>query len=373
MNAPKPELRHTPLFELHQSGGAKIVDFGGWALPVNYGSQIEEHNAVRTDCGLFDVSHMTVSDIRGPQTIALVKYLLANDIQKISSTPGKALYSCMLNNDGGVIDDLIIYYINDQHCRMVTNANTNEKDMAWIKQHAASFDLIFSERPELAIIAIQGPNALLKCADVLPPQLTQLILSLSRFQGGFVETNSDSAFAGRTGYTGEDGVELILDAEFAQQVWSDFVSAGVQACGLGARDTLRLEAGMMLYGNDLGENYTPLESGISWSVAAKDDRDFIGKRALSNPSGYKMIGLILQDRGVLRGHQSVLLSNKKIGEITSGTFSPSLKQSIALARITADTDLKIGDQLQIEIRNKQLNAVVAKFPFIKNGLATNQI
>ena len=373
MNAPKSELRQTPLFELHQSGGAKIVDFGGWALPVNYGSQIEEHHAVRTDCGLFDVSHMTVSDIRGPQTMALVGYLLANDIGKVIDTPGKALYSCMLNHDGGVIDDLIIYYLHDQHCRMVTNANTNAKDMAWITQHAKAFDVNFSEQPELAIIAIQGPNALLRCADVLSPKFAKLILSLSRFQGGFLDAGADSAFAGRTGYTGEDGVELILDAQFAQQVWRDFVSAGVPACGLGARDTLRLEAGMMLYGNDLGEDFTPLESGISWSVAAKDERDFIGKPALANSPRHKMIGLILQDRGVLRGHQNVILSDKKIGEITSGTFSPSLKQSIALARIAPNTALKIGGQVQIEVRKKQLNAVVAKFPFIKNGIATNQV
>ena len=373
MNLQDSHLSHTPLFKQHQSGGARIVDFGGWALPVNYGSQIEEHNAVRRDCGLFDVSHMTVADIKGPQTLAFLGRLLANDIQKVSSTPGKALYSCMLNNQGGVIDDLIVYHINDRHCRMVTNANTNEKDVAWIKQHAESFDIAFNERAELAIIAIQGPNALLKCADVLEPKFAKLILSLARFQGGFLDPDTDSTFAGRTGYTGEDGVELILNAELAQQIWGNFVSAGVQACGLGARDTLRLEAGMMLYGNDLSEDYTPLESGITWSVAAKDDRDFIGKPALADPPQHKMIGVILQDRGVLRGHQNVMLLDKKIGEITSGTFSPSLKQSIALARITVDTDLAVGDQVQIEIRNKQLNAVVAKFPFIKNGAATNQV
>jgi aminomethyltransferase len=372
MNAQDPHLSHTPLFEQHLTGGAKIVDFGGWALPVNYGSQIEEHNAVRTDCGLFDVSNMTVSDINGPQTLAFLSHLLANDIQKVSNTPGKALYSCMLNNEGGVIDDLIVYHINDQHCRMVTNANTNKKDMAWITQHAKPFDISFKERPELAIIAIQGPNALLKCAEVLEPSFAKLILSLARFQGGFLNGELDSAFAGRTGYTGEDGIEFILGAELAQQIWGDFVSAGIQACGLGARDTLRLESGMMLYGNDLGEDYTPLESGIAWSVAAKDDRDFIGKAALTTAAQYKMIGLILQGRGVLRGHQKVVLADNIIGEVTSGTFSPSLKQSIALARVAADSNLTVGDQVQIEIRDKQVNAVVAKFPFIKNGLATNQ-
>ncbi|MFT6407265.1 MAG: aminomethyltransferase [Arenicella sp.] len=356
----------TPLYAQHQALNAKIVDFGGWALPVNYGSQIDEHHAVRNSCGMFDVSHMTVSDVTGSQTLTFLRTVLANDIGKISSASGKALYSCMLNQDGGVIDDLIVYYIDDQHCRLVTNAGTNEKDMAWLKQHATAFDVEFDERPELALIAVQGPKALEICAQVLPPELALVVASLSRFQGGFAEQE----FVGRTGYTGEDGVELIVSAELANSLWSALIDAGVQACGLGARDTLRLEAGMALYGNDLDENHTPLESGLKWTLKLDDQRDFIGKQALvDSKSENRLIGLILLDRGVLRGHQEVFIGDQRVGEITSGTFSPSLEQSIGLARVSRL--LSVGDQVEIAVRNKRLKAIVAKYPFIKNGQATN--
>ncbi|MEM7359818.1 MAG: glycine cleavage system aminomethyltransferase GcvT [Pseudomonadota bacterium] len=361
------DLRKTPLYEQHQAADAKIIDFGGWALPVNYGSQMDEHHHVRQDCGMFDVSHMTVSDVKGEQTLDFLAYLLANDIHKVASTPGKAMYSCMLNESGGVIDDLIVYFISPGHCRLVTNANTNEKDMAWIQQQAEQFDVSFAERSELALIAVQGPQALQKCAEVIEPEFASKIAELSRFQGCF----HGDQFVGRTGYTGEDGVELIVTADYGVELWQKFVAAGVPPCGLGARDTLRLESGMSLYGNDLDEEHTPLESGLAWSVARKDERDFIGKQALANPAEYKMIGLILQDRGVLRGHQTVLSDGAEIGETTSGTFSPTLQQSIGLARVKSDHGLAIGDPVQIAVRNRQLNAVVARYPFVKNGETTN--
>jgi aminomethyltransferase len=364
--ASKREPKKTQLYSQHQALNAKIVDFGGWALPVNYGSQIDEHHAVRNNCGMFDVSHMTVSDITGPQTLAFLSKLLANDINKISSKSGKALYSCLLNQHGGVIDDLIVYYINDHHCRLVTNAGTNAKDMAWLQQHANDFDITVKERPELALIAVQGPKSLEICAQVLPPELAELVSSLSRFQGGFV----GHQFIGRTGYTGEDGVEMIVTTELANSLWSALVDAGVQACGLGARDTLRLEAGMALYGNDLDEDHSPLECGLKWTLTFDDERDFIGKEALLNSnSENNLIGLILQDRGVLRGHQKVFIGDQLIGEITSGTFSPSLEQSIGLARVSRR--LAVGEQVEIAVRNKRLKAIVAKYPFIKNGQATN--
>ena len=358
--------KKTPLYSQHASLNAKIVDFGGWQLPVNYGSQIDEHHAVRTKCGMFDVSHMTVSDISGPDTLAFLRKLLANDIDKATSKPGKALYSCMLNEQGGVIDDLIVYYINDQQCRLVTNASTNKKDMAWIKSHAANYDITFTERPELALIAVQGPEALDICGQVLPAKLAELTKSLSRFQGGF----ADHEFVGRTGYTGEDGIELIVSSTLANSLWSTFIDSGVQPCGLGARDTLRLEAGMALYGNDLDESHTPLESGLKWTLSLSGDRDFIGKSALSKSTSEKnLIGLVLQDRGVLRGHQQVFIGEQLIGEITSGTFSPSLEQSIGLARV--DRMLKPGDKVDIVVRNKRLTAVVARYPFIKDGQSAN--
>ena len=362
-----PELQKTPLFALHESANGKIVDFGGWALPVNYGSQIEEHHAVRKDCGMFDVSHMTVSDVTGEGTLSFLSYLLANDITKISNTPGKALYSCMLNETGGVIDDLIVYYINDKHCRLVTNAGTNKKDMAWISKHVQGFEVVFQERDDLALIAVQGPNAIKRCCDTLDAEFAGIIKNLSRFQGAF----HGEQFVGRTGYTGEDGVELIIDAEMAVTMWKMFSDAGVQPCGLGARDTLRLESGMSLYGNDLDESHTPAESGIAWSVANKDDRDFIGKSALEAAPRYKLIGLILEDKGVLRGHQPVMVDDQQVGEITSGTFSPSLQKSIALARIDSTINTDIGDILHIAVRTKLLQTRIAKFPFIKNGIATN--
>ncbi len=366
-NKSKATPKPTPLFQQHKDAGAKIVDFGGWALPVNYGSQIEEHNAVRQACGLFDVSHMTVSDITGPQTLAFLEKLLANDINKICNLPGKALYSCLLNNNGGVIDDLIVYYINDQHCRIVSNASTNQKVIIWMSQQISSFEAELSERPELALLAVQGPEARSICEQQLPREFAAIAQSLNRFQGAFW----GDEFIGRTGYTGEDGVELIINPVLAQQLWTRFIDAGARACGLGARDTLRLESGMALYGNDLDEDHTPLESGLAWTVVLNDDRDFIGKTALLEKPIHQSLGIILNDKGVIRGHQSLLINDNVIGEVTSGTFSPTLGQSIGLARVKKNAKLAVGDQLQVAVRNKQLNATVSLTPFVKNGSATN--
>ncbi len=354
------EPKRTPLYEQHQKLGAKIVDFGGWALPVNYGSQVEEHHAVRRSVGMFDVSHMTVSDVTGAGTVAFLSQLLANDIDKARSLSGKAIYSCMLNEAGGVIDDLIVYYLSDEHCRLVTNASTNEKDMAWIAKHAAHHDVVFTERPELALIAVQGPAAIKTVSDVLTGDAKDLVSSLKRFQGAF----SQDLFIGRTGYTGEDGVELILEAEQANELWEELVEAGVQPCGLGARDTLRLEAGMALYGNDLDESHTPLDSGLKWTVSLNDDRAFIGKSSLQAPPEYSMIGLILEGKGVLRGHQEVFSGDEKIGEITSGTFSPTLEKSIALARVATANKPPLDSLVNIAIRKRMLSARVVKYPFI---------
>ena len=369
-------LLQTPLLAAHLELNARVVDFGGWALPVNYGSQVDEHHAVRQDVGIFDVSHMTVSDITGVDTITFLRYLLANDVDKAKSNNGKAIYSCMLNQQGGVIDDLIIYRLNDQHCRLVTNASTNEKDMAWIKQQASQFNVDVTEQPQLALIAIQGPNALKQTIQTFP-EFTELINSLQRFQGQFLNkvnnsNNNDlqlenSIFIGRTGYTGEDGLEIILPAKQAVSHWRSLINAGIQPCGLGARDTLRLEAGMALYGNDLDEMHSPLESGLKWTITL-NEREFIGKQALQqqadNTPPYKMIGLILEDRGVLRGHQKVIINNTTVGEITSGTFSPSLEKSIALARINNNAKTTIDNIIHVEVRNKKLQCRVVKYPFL---------
>lgn len=357
------EPQKTPLYDQHIAAGAKTVDFGGWLLPVNYGSQVEEHHAVRKQAGMFDVSHMTVSDIKGQETLPFLSKLLANDIKKATTMEGKALYSCMLNEQGGVIDDLIVYYLSDDHCRLVTNAATNAKDMAWLAKQAADFDVAIQERPDLALIAVQGPEALASCGKQLP-QIAELLSSLKRFQGGF----AGEVFVGRTGYTGEDGVEIILPAEQAPSTWQTLLEGNIQPCGLGARDTLRLEAGMALYGSDLDEEHTPLESGLSWTIALDDERDFVGKTALTTTdSRYRMVGLVLEGKGVLRGHQPVLLQGDEIGSITSGTFSPTLNQSIALARVSTDSEITIGDTVQVQIRQKQVAAKVVKYPFVVNG------
>jgi len=354
-------LKTTPLNAAHRAMGAKMVDFGGWDMPVNYGSQIDEHHQVRNDCGMFDVCHMRVVDVKGAGVRAFLRYLLANNADKIT-LPGKALYSAMLRPTGGVIDDLIIYFMTEDWFRIVVNAGTADKDIAWMKEQAASCapNLVITSRDDLAMVAVQGPNARAKVWQVLPG--TQAATEgLQNFQAA----DCVEYFIARTGYTGEDGFEVMLPKEKVEAFWYDLNKAGVKPIGLGARDTLRLEAGMNLYGQDMDETVGPLESGLAWTVDLKSDRDFIGKAALlANPPTQKLIGLLLMDRGVLRGHQKVHTPHG-IGEITSGSFSPTLEKSIALARVPKD--VAIGDTVQVAIRDKMLNAQVVKYPFARNG------
>ncbi len=354
-------LKTTPLNAAHRAMGAKMVDFGGWDMPVNYGSQIDEHHQVRNDCGMFDVCHMRVVDVKGAGVRDFLRYLLANNADKIT-LPGKALYSAMLRPNGGVIDDLIIYFMTEDWFRIVVNAGTADKDIAWMKEQAASCapNLVITSRDDLAMVAVQGPNARAKVWQVLPE--TQVATEgLQNFQAA----DCGEYFIARTGYTGEDGFEVMLPKENVEAFWYDLNKAGVKPIGLGARDTLRLEAGMNLYGQDMDETVGPLESGLAWTVDLKSDRDFIGKAALlANPPTQKLIGLLLMDRGVLRGHQKVHTPHG-IGEITSGSFSPTLEKSIALARVPKD--VAIGDTVQVAIRDKMLNAQVVKYPFARNG------
>ncbi|MBX2809374.1 MAG: glycine cleavage system aminomethyltransferase GcvT [Cellvibrionaceae bacterium] len=353
-------LLKTPLYQQHQALQAKIIDFGGWALPLSYNTQLEEHHSVRKDAGMFDVSHMTVWDIEGEDVLAFLSRLLANDIRKATQLAGKALYSCMLNEQGGVIDDLIVYYLNDHHCRLVTNAATCTKNRAWLHTQAQDFAVTINEQPQLALIAVQGPKAIARVGSVLNATGKARLNSLKRFQGGF----ADTLFIGRTGYTGEDGVEIILADSEAVPLWQALLHAGVKPCGLGARDSLRLEAGMALYGQDLDEEHTPLASGLGWTVALSDDRDFIGKQALSTAATQHMVGLILEDKGVLRRQQNVLFKGLSIGITTSGGFSPSLNASIALARINKAIHAEPGTEVSVHIRQKQLKARVVSYPFI---------
>src|SRR5512137_1464272 len=322
-------LKTTPLNAAHRAMGAKMVDFGGWDMPVNYGSQIDEHHQVRNDCGMFDVCHMRVVDAKGDGVRAFLRYLLANNADKIT-VPGKALYSAMLRPDGHVIDDLIIYFMTEQWFRIVVNAGTADKDIAWMKQQAATHapKLTITSRDDLAMVAIQGPNARAKVWQVLP-QTKAATAGLQNFQAA----DCGEYFVARTGYTGEDGFEVMLPKEKAEELWYALNRAGVPPIGLGARDTLRLEAGMNLYGQDMDETVGPLESGLGWTVDLASPRDFVGKAALAaRPPARQLTGLVLLDKGVLRGHQKVQTA-QGAGEITSGSFSPTLEKSIALARV----------------------------------------
>jgi aminomethyltransferase len=351
------------LFKLHQELGARMVDFGGWDMPVQYSSQIGEHHAVRRGAGVFDVSHMCIADLRGARVRAFLQQLLANDVAKLK-TPGKALYTCMLSETGGVLDDLLAYYLEDSWYRLVVNAGTRDKDLAWIRRHAGSFGIEVRERADLAMLAIQGPEARAKAVQLLPASHQGAALAL----GSFVGRELGGWFVARTGYTGEDGFEIMLPAADAVPAWRKLNSLGVASCGLGARDTLRLEAGLNLYGNDMDESTHPFESGLGWTVALEPPgRAFIGREALAeilrSGSPRKLVGLLLQDRGVLRGHQKVLVPGVGEGEITSGTFSPTLERSIAFARVPAAT----ADKVQVDVRGKLLNAKVVKAPFVRAG------
>jgi len=356
--------KHTPLYDSHLAAGARMVDFGGWDMPVNYGSQIDEHHAVRKDAGMFDVSHMTVVDLEGVRVREFLQKLLANDVAKLKD-PGKALYSCMLNEQAGIIDDLIVYFMRDDWFRMVVNAATHDKDMAWITRQAKAFGVKLTER-DLAMLAVQGPNAREKAASVLPASLRVAALALKPFTAA----EGQGLFVARTGYTGEDGFEIMIPVAEAAGYWQKFVQAGIAPCGLGARDTLRLEAAMNLYGSDMDETTTPLESGLAWTIAWEPaERDFIGRKALTAQRDAgpkrKFVGLLLEDKGVLRGHQKVVADGAGEGEITSGTFSPTLERSIALARVP----VAVGEEVQVDIRGRLCRARVVKPPFVRNGKA----
>jgi len=354
----------TVLFDKHVEYKGKIVDFAGWQMPVNYGSQIDEHHQVRNDAGMFDVSHMVIIDLKGGDIKGLLQKLLANDVARLTES-GKALYSCMLNPEGGVIDDLIVYYMSDDWFRVVVNAGTAEKDVAWMNKYAADFGVSVNVRDDLAMIAVQGPKARKKAFEVLPVDVVEAATPLKRFYGA----DCGEWFVGRTGYTGEDGFEIMLPSSEAPAFWDKLAGAGVKPCGLGARDTLRLEAGMNLYGTDMTEETSPLISGLGWTIAWQpEERDFIGRDVIAKEKAggvkQKIVGLILQGRGVLRGHQKVVAAAGD-GEITSGTFSPSLQKSIALARVPVD----IGDSCEVEIRGKLLKATVVKPVFVRDGKA----
>ncbi|MBV6304650.1 glycine cleavage system aminomethyltransferase GcvT [Candidimonas humi] len=356
-------LERTPLFPVHVEAGAKMVDFGGWEMPLAYGSQLEEHHAVRRDAGMFDVSHMLNIDLRGSGARPFLRRLLANDVARLA-VPGKALYSCMLNFEGGVVDDLIVYFFAEDDWRIVVNAATAHKDLAWMRRVAAAghFDISLQPRRDCAMIAVQGPSARAKVWQARPAWESST-RDLTPFNG--VRVDADTLVA-RTGYTGEDGFEVVLPAGQAEALWRDLAARGVRPCGLGARDTLRLEAGMNLYGQDMDDFVQPQESGLAWTVSLKDpDRAFIGRAAIEQaPMARTLVGLRLLERGVMRAHMAVRAAQGG-GEITSGTMSPTMGVSIAMARI--DGQAQPGERVEVEIRGKWVPAEVASLPFVRHG------
>jgi aminomethyltransferase len=358
-------LKRTPLYETHVAAGARLVDFGGWEMPLHYGSQIEEHHAVRRRAGVFDVSHMRVADIGGAGALQFLRVLVTADIGRRG--PDRAMYACMLNEQAGVIDDLIVYRCRGDsgRFRAVLNAATADRDLQWMAALAAGRGLQVDcrPRPELAIIALQGPDA----PGVLSrarPDLASAALALA----GFQSAPMDGTFVARTGYTGEDGFEIVVPGAQAPELWGRLLGAGASACGLGARDTLRLEAGMALYGQDLDETVTPLESGLAWTVELDPDRPFVGRAALERQKAEgprrQLLGLKLLDKGVLRAHQAVQTAHGA-GQVTSGGFSPTLQASIGLARVPAE--VRAGDTVTVQLRGAAGSAKVVKPRFVRHG------
>jgi aminomethyltransferase len=358
-------IAKTPLHATHLTSGAKMVDFHGWDMPLHYGSQLNEHHFVRKDAGLFDVSHMTIIDILGAGGRQFLRKLFTNDIDQLTHN-GKALYTSMCNEHGGVIDDLIVYQRASDNYRLVLNSATRDKDKAWIWEKSQGFSVGLQERPELAMIAVQGPNAIEKTKKILTAAQLDALTTLRNFECADV----DSWFFARTGYTGEEGLEIIVPQERVVALWNELMNAKIKPCGLAARDTLRLEAGMLLYGQDMDESISPLESGLNWTVTwAPVERDFIGMSALlmQKEQGIKrkMVGLTLLDKGIMRHGQKIITEQGTEGIITSGGYSPTLDKSIALARVPVD----VGDEVKVEIRGKLIPAKVGKPRFVKNGKA----
>ena len=366
-------IKQTVLHPEHVAAGAKMVDFHGWDMPIQYASQLEEHHIVRTDAGMFDVSHMTIVDVTGSEAKPFLQKLLANDVARITET-GKAIYSPMLNEQGGVIDDLIVYLMADDFYRMIVNSATRDKDLAWLEKQQQPFDVALTERAELAMVAVQGPNAKAKVAQVLTPEQNEAIKALKPFYG----VQADDYFIATTGYTGEDGYEIIVSETRVTELWDKLLEAGVKPCGLGARDTLRLEAGMNLYGQDMDETVSPLAANMAWTIAWEPaERDFIGRDALEAQKAAgdqpKLVGLVMKEKGVLRTGTTVRFIDEQgleqQGIITSGSFSPTLGHSIALARVPRS----IGATAEVEMRKKWVPVSVVKPTFVRFGKAVAAI
>ncbi len=355
--------QRTPLYQRHLDAGAKIMDFGGWDMPLHYGSQLAEHRQVREHAGVFDVSHMTIVDVAGAQATAFLRKLLTGDVARLAQ-PGMALYTLMLNDNGGVVDDLIVYRLEAGY-RLIVNCATRDKDLAWLARHSADSAVTLRPRPELAILAVHGPEAIGKVCTLLPPAQAERVKTL----GAFRCFEAGEWFLARTGYTGENGLEILLPTSEAPAFWDRLLATGVQPVGLGARDTLRLEAGMNLYGHDMDETLSPLAANLEQTIAWEPgDRAFIGRAAVTLHKRQQaegklpvLTGLVLETRGVLREGQKVV-TDRGGGIITSGTFSPTLNLSIALARVPVQSTA-----CQVDLRGTLTPVRMVKPRFVRSG------
>ncbi|QHG92256.1 glycine cleavage system aminomethyltransferase GcvT [Coxiella endosymbiont of Amblyomma sculptum] len=363
-------LRRTPLYKEHSQRNARFVNFSGWEMPLHYGSQIGEHCQVRKKVGIFDVSHMGVIDIKGKNATPFLRFLLANDIIKLKESPGYALYSCMLNETGGVIDDLIIYCLFPSHYRMVVNAGTQARDIVWMKEQSRPYQVSISQQSQICIIAIQGPSVFSVTRDIFGEAIHAKLMKLRSFRFVLI----DELLIARTGYTGEDGLEIIVPNVLkARRIWRKAMRIGITPCGLGARNTLRLEAGLNLYGFDMDETTSPFSSNLDWSVTLDDpDRNFVGRSILEYQlnTGIKeqLVGLTMEGPGIFQNHQKVWLSSGddfREGKITSSGFSPVLKCAIAFARISKE-EFVFRDGY-VERRGKKIPVKVVGTPFVYQG------
>lgn len=363
------ELKRTPLFPVYTKYGAKTIDFGGWELPVQFSSIKEEHEAVRERAGLFDVSHMGEVDVIGPDALAFVQKMTTNDASKL--VENQAQYAIMCYPDGGTVDDLLVYKKADDHYLLVINAGNIEKDVAWLKEHAEGNVKVTNISSEVAQLALQGPLAEQVLAKLTDTDLSKI--GFFRFLPD-VNVGGFQALVSRTGYTGEEGFEIYCRADEAAALWEKILEAGesdgVLPCGLGARDTLRFEAKLPLYGQELTKEISPLEAGLGFAVKLDKEDDFIGKAALQSQKAQgvprKLVGIEMIERGIPRTHYPVFSGNEQIGEVTTGTQSPTLKKNVGLALIRSEF-ANLDAEVEVEIRGKRVKAKIVKTPFYKRS------
>jgi aminomethyltransferase len=366
---PCVDLLHTPLYDLIIQQKAKLTEFSGWEMPVQFGGLKLEHQAVRTDVGVFDISHMGKFTLQGPELLSSLQSLVPSDLKRLQ--PGQAQYTVLLNSQGGIVDDIIVYNqgiteTGKEKVIIIVNAGTTQKDKTWFLEHLDRKIITFQDlSQEKVLIAIQGPRSILKLQPLVKEDLSQL-----KFFGHREGTVlGKSAFIARTGYTGEDGFEVMVDPEAGQKLWQSLCQTGVTPCGLGARDTLRLEAAMSLYGHDIGDGTTPLEAGLAWLVHLDSKGEFIGRKILEQQKAqrvnHRLVGLQMEGRHIARHGYSVFSDGNKVGKVTSGTLSPTLERAIALAYVPRALS-KVGSTLEIEVRGKLHPAKVVKKPFYQS-------